>query len=136
MSGKKILVVDDDPSVRLLFRLIFESAGYEVTEAQHGVAALIRIKNAFPDLVVTDMMMPVMDGGQLITQLRNDPGTAGLRILAVTANPAARDAARGADAVLGKPFHNAALLATVSSLLAEQSVSAGHSAHGFGAGEK
>ncbi|HEX9099615.1 MAG TPA: response regulator [Candidatus Dormibacteraeota bacterium] len=59
--------------MRFLFRLIFESAGYEVTEAQHGVAALIRIKNALPDLVVTDMMMPVMDGGELITQSEKRP---------------------------------------------------------------
>lgn len=125
MSGKKILVVDDDPSVRFLLRLIFESAGYEVTEAQHGVAALIRIKNAFPDLVVTDMMMPVMGGGELIQQLRTNPVTAGLRIVAVTANPDAREAARGADAVLGKPFHPASLLATVSSVLAEQRLHAG-----------
>jgi CheY-like chemotaxis protein len=124
MSGKKILVVDDNPSVRFLLRLILESAGYEVTEAQHGVAALIRIKNALPHLVVTDMMMPVMGGGELITQLRSDPGAAGLRILAVTANPAATEVAGGADAVLGKPFRQSTLLATVSSLLAEQRLSA------------
>ncbi|GAC1507430.1 MAG: response regulator [Candidatus Dormibacteraceae bacterium] len=122
---KKILIVDDDPSLRFLLRLIFENAGYEVVEAQHGVAALIRIKDALPDLVVTDMMMPVMDGGELITHLRSDPRTAGLRILAVTSNPEAREAARGADVVMGKPFHQSSLLANVKSLLSEQTLSAG-----------
>jgi CheY-like chemotaxis protein len=122
---KKILVVDDDPSMRFLLRLIFESAGYEVSEAQHGVAALIRIKDALPDLVVTDIMMPVMDGGELIAHLRSDPRTAGLRILAVTANPDAKESARDADVVMGKPFHQSSLLANVDSLLSEQRLSAG-----------
>src|ERR1700682_3577367 len=101
---KTILVVDDDPIIRFLLRLIFESAGYAVIEAQHGLAALIRIKDVLPDLVVTDMMMPVMDGGELITHLRSDPRTAGLRILAVTGNPEARESAGAADVVMGKPF--------------------------------
>ncbi|MHB8587381.1 MAG: response regulator [Candidatus Dormibacteraceae bacterium] len=122
MSLQRILVVDDDPSIRFLLRLIFESSGYEVTEAQHGVAALIRIKDALPDLVVTDMMMPVMDGEELIQHLRSDPDTVGLPILAVTGNPATNQAARGADIVLGKPFHQSALLATVKTMLTERRV--------------
>src|ERR1700737_266233 len=120
MSVKRILVVDDDPSMRFLLRLIFEGAGHEVSEAQHGVAALIKLKDEIPDLVVTDMMMPVMDGGELITHLRSNPRTADLPILAVTANPDAREAAAEADYILGKPFHQAMLLATVDSILAEQ----------------
>ena len=118
MKGKRILVVDDDPSVRFLLRMIFESSGYEVTEAQNGVAALIWIMDATPDLVVTDMMMPVMDGGELIKHLKSDPRTARLPILALSGNPDAREAADEANAVMGKPFDRSALLAAVSSLLA------------------
>jgi CheY-like chemotaxis protein len=125
MRVKRILVVDDDPSMRFLLRLIFEGAGHEVSEAQHGVAALIKLKDEIPDLVVTDMMMPVMDGGELITHLRSNPRTADLPILAVTANPDAREAAAEADYVLGKPFHQAMLLATVNSILVEQNQIAG-----------
>jgi CheY-like chemotaxis protein len=77
VSVKRILVVDDDPSIRFLLRMIFESSGYEVSDAQHGVAALVRIMDALPDLVVTDMMMPVMDGRALIKNLRGNPRTAG-----------------------------------------------------------
>lgn len=117
MNGKTILVVDDDPNMRFLLRLIFESRGYEVIEAQHGVAALIRIKNALPDLVVTDIKMPVMDGGQLIKHLRSHPQTADLPIVAVTANGSAQAIAAEADVVLDKPFHHAALLSAVQSLL-------------------
>jgi CheY-like chemotaxis protein len=121
---KRILVVDDDPSIRFLLRLIFENAGYHVTEAQHGVAALIHIKDAVPDLVVTDMMMPVMDGGELIKHLRSEPLTSGLPILAVTANPAAKEAAGSADAVLRKPFERSELLARVGMLLALETAQA------------
>lgn len=113
--------MDDDPSIRFLLRLIFEGAGYRVTEAQNGIAALIRIKDEFPDLVVTDMMMPVMDGGQLIEHLRAEPATASVPILAVTANPRAKAAAAYADAVFAKPFDRAQLLAMVSKLLGEES---------------
>lgn len=118
MPQGRILVVDDDPSVRFLLRLILESAGYRVTEAQNGIAALIRIKEEVPDLVVTDMMMPMMDGGALIKHLRSEPSSDGLRILAVTANPRAREVAAGADAVLAKPFDRSELLAAVADLLA------------------
>ena len=125
MSAKRILVVDDDPSMRFLFRLIFENSGYEVSEAQHGVAALIRIKNAVPDLVVTDMVMPIMDGGALIKRLKSDPQTAEVPIVAVTGSPDAKARAVDADIVMSKPFHQSALLAIVNSLLGAQKVTYG-----------
>ena len=125
MHGKMILVVDDDPNMRFLLRLIFESRGYEVIEAQHGVAALIRIKSALPDLVVTDIKMPVMDGGALIKHLRSHPQTADLPIVAVTANGSAQAVAAEADVVLDKPFHHSALLSAVQSLLSEPKLSFG-----------
>ena len=98
--SKRILVVDDDPSTRFLLRLIFEGAGHDVSEAQHGVAALIRIKDALPDLVVTDMMMPVMDGEQLVRELRSNSRTACVPILVLSSKPNAREFAAKADAVL------------------------------------
>jgi CheY-like chemotaxis protein len=125
MSGKTILVVDDDPSMRFLLRLIFESCGYEVREAQHGIAALIRIKNALPDLVVTDIKMPVMDGGALIKRLRSNPQTADLPIVAVTASAEAKVVAADADVVLDKPFLQSTLLVTVKSLLSAPRLSFG-----------
>ena len=120
MHGKRILVVDDDPSMRFLFRLIFESSGYEVSEAQHGVAALLRIKGAMPDLVVTDIVMPIMDGGELIQHLKSDPQTAEVPIVAVTGSPDAEARAVKADVVMNKPFQQSALLAIVNSLLGAQ----------------
>jgi CheY-like chemotaxis protein len=117
MASKRILVVDDDPDVRLMFKLIFESAGYQVSEARNGVAALILIKDSLPDLVVTDMVMPEMDGPELIRRIRSDKRTATLPILAVTGYPGSREQASGADAVMEKPIDRSGLLATASALI-------------------
>ena len=106
MSVNRILVVDDDPSMRFLLRLIFENSGYDVNEAQNEVAALIKIKDVLPDLIVTDMMMPVMDGGALIGHLRSDPRTAGVRILTVTADPDSTKAAASATWFWPSPSFN------------------------------
>ena len=65
----KILVVEDDPSLRTMLRLIFEKAGYEVAEAAHGKAALELLDGPdLPDIVTTDLMMPVMGGNEFIRQ--------------------------------------------------------------------
>lgn len=118
MSVKRILVVDDDADTRFLLRLIFESDGYRVSDAKNGIAALIRIKESLPDLVITDMKMPVMNGAELIERIRSDPRTAHLLIMAVSGIAGAKETALRADAILGKPFDRTTLLAAVGSLLA------------------
>jgi CheY-like chemotaxis protein len=116
VPSRRVLVVDDDPDARLMFRLILESGGYMVDEAKDGVAAMILIRDLAPDLVVTDMVMPRMDGPELISRIRADEKIAGVSILAVTGHPEARERAAGADALLGKPFDRAQLLALVDRL--------------------
>ena len=103
--------------MRDLLRLILEGSGYEVIEAQHGWAAMAQMQAFLFDLVMTDMMMPDMDGEQLARRLRSNSRTACVPILVLSANPNAREIASKADAVLGKPFNRASLLATVSSLM-------------------
>ena len=80
-------MVDDEPDERFLLRRVFERAGHDVTDAADGSAALGIVRESPPDLVVTDMMMPVMDGVELIRRLRGDPATAGIPILASTGDP-------------------------------------------------
>ena len=109
-----ILVVDDESNMRFLLRLILERAGYEVAEAPHGAAALARAQQSRPDLVLTDLMMPVMTGRELIERLRADPETAGIPIVVVSANPNAP--VPEADARIGKPFDTDKLLETIHSL--------------------
>ena len=112
----RILIVDDEPDVRFMMRLIFESAGYQVTEARHGVAGLKSIKAKQPDLVTTDVMMPMMDGLEFIEHLRSDPDTAGIPILVVSGNS---DLAVAANTRLGKPFEARELLHAATLLIRE-----------------
>jgi CheY-like chemotaxis protein len=110
----RILVVDDEPTQRILLRRIFERSGHEVSEASDGAAALRAVREARPDLVVADMMMPVMDGAELIRQLRAEPVTADIPILAVSGDS---HLAFGADAIMPKPYSWQHLVEVADSLL-------------------
>ena len=107
-------MVDDEPDERFLLRRVFERAGHEVTDAADGAAALAIVRELLPDLVVTDMRMPVMDGAELIRRLRADPATAGIPILASTGDP---DLARGADLIRSKSSSLQQLAAAADVLL-------------------
>jgi CheY-like chemotaxis protein len=113
-SVSKILVVDDESNMRFLLRMVFEAEGFEVVEANHGAAALERVREAQPDLIVTDLMMPVMDGRDLIERLRADAETAGIPILVLSANRNLEVA--GADLAMSKPFDPDGLLDAARSL--------------------
>ena len=112
----RILVVDDEPDLRFLLRRIFERAGHEVTDAGDGAAALRAVRESAPDLVVTDMMMPVMDGPEFIRRLRSEPATAEIPILAVSGDS---HLAGAADAVIPKPYQWGHLLEVAGDLLKE-----------------
>jgi CheY-like chemotaxis protein len=111
------LVVDDEPDLRYILRRVLERAGQEVAECGNGATALQAAQRSPPDLVVTDMMMPVMDGAELIRRLRGDPVTAQIPILAVTGDA---HLANGADAVLAKPWTSQELLAAATALMAQK----------------
>jgi CheY-like chemotaxis protein len=110
------LVVDDEPDQRFLLRRIFERAGHEVTEAGDGAAALEAVHNAPPDLVVTDMAMPLMNGAEFIRRLRRDPVTAAIPVLAATGDA---HLAVGADVVVAKPYDWHDIAAVAGALLKE-----------------
>jgi CheY-like chemotaxis protein len=110
----RILVVDDEPAQRFALRRIFERAGHEVTDAGDGAAALRAVRESPPDLVVTDMMMPVMSGSELIKRLRCEPATAGIPILAASGDP---HLALSADAVISKPYRPERLIEVADGLL-------------------
>ena len=112
----RILVVDDEPDMRFLLRRMFERDGHEVLDASDGAAALAIVRESPPDLIVTDMMMPVMDGAELIRRLRSDPATAGIPIVASTGDP---DFAGSADVVISKSLPPQDLAAAVRICLKE-----------------
>ena len=113
----RILVVDDESSMRFLLRAIFEAAGHEVDEAANGAAAIELVEaGRIPDLVATDFMMPLMNGGELIARLRGNPATDGLPVILVSASLGAEED-NTADAFFRKPFDPIALAAEAASLL-------------------
>jgi CheY-like chemotaxis protein len=113
-----ILVVDDESAIREMLSEVLLEEGYRVVTAQDGLEAMERIEEEPPDLVVSDVMMPVLDGGQLagIIRARND-----VPVIGMTALSKLR---RGADAyfsaVLHKPFSLARLLQAIEELLAKK----------------
>jgi CheY-like chemotaxis protein len=110
---RKVLVVDDEPDMRLLLRMVFEKAGHEVVEAQNGRVALERLHESRPDVLITDRMMPVMTGQELIGRLHADPQDRDIPVVLVSANP---EGVEGADAVLAKPYRPNEVLETALTL--------------------
>lgn len=111
---RKILVVDDDPSVRQLVTDVLEIEGYQVEAVEDGAKALLAVAGDRPDCVVLDVMMPGLDGHAVLARLREDDGLPLLPVVMLTA--AADDAqawqawSGGVDYFLAKPFDASELL--------------------------
>ena len=115
-----VLVVDDVYEVRRAHTRFFHGSEMEVFSAENGAQALDAVRRVMPDVVVTDVDMPVMDGLDLCRQLRSDAATRAVVIVMVTGDAseqaqAAKDA--GCDAILPKPCSRTLLLATIRLLL-------------------
>lgn len=110
-----IFVVDDEPDTRELLKDLFEAAGYFVLDARDGVEALARMRGVVaPAVAVIDLMMPRMDGWELVRAVRADPHHAKFRIVVMTAQ--GREPVAGADRVLRKPCSPDLLLQAVDEL--------------------
>jgi CheY-like chemotaxis protein len=114
-----ILVVERNPVVQRLERYFLEQAGYTVEFAADGRSALDRARELRPRIVVTEIMVPVLDGLNLCRLLKSDPETAHARVL-IFSHLHAEDRARevGADAFLLKPLSEELLIETVERLIA------------------
>jgi len=113
----EILVIDDESSMRFLLRVTLELAGHHVEEAPNGQVAIERIEGGrIPDLVATDFMMPLLNGGELIDRLRRNPATKAIPIVLVSASPGS-ERRTTADAFFRKPFDPVALTQCVAELL-------------------
>lgn len=114
------MVVDDDAATRFVLRMILEKEGHRVLDAPHGEAALALIgPNALPDVVTTDLMMPILNGEELILRLRLQPSTASIPIVIVSGNSGAAQALHSSGLVEGvvhKPFEPTELVECVRAL--------------------
>jgi DNA-binding response OmpR family regulator len=116
-----ILVVDDDPVIQRLLSVNFEMDGYRVVTAGDGVEGLSRIAGDPPDLVLLDVMMPGMDGIEVVRRLKSDVATAAIPVILLSAKAQATDISggleAGADDYITKPFDPLELLDKVAALI-------------------
>jgi len=122
MNEKTILVIDDDLGFRLMLQKLLESAGYQVTTGEEGQSGLEAAWDHKPDLIISDMDMPINNGYKTIEMFRDDPDVKA-PIIIVSGVVDLRDEKlvldAGASGFFRKPVDQAALLAKVSQLLAE-----------------
>ena len=120
VSLKYILVVDDNPSSRELVKFTLEP-GYEVAEATDGRDAIDQIRQRLPDLILLDVQMPEMDGYETLHEIRANPESALVPVVAVTAFAMLEDRQKafeaGFDGYTAKPINIAALRTQIDSLL-------------------
>ena len=119
--SKRLLVVDDEPNLLRAVAACLKAENYEVSTARSGHEALLQLAESVPDLVISDIRMPGMDGYKLARQLRGSPRTALVPIVFLTAKDEKADRIEGfragIDAYLTKPFEPGELIAVVSAIL-------------------
>jgi two-component system, cell cycle response regulator DivK len=118
MSGKKILLVEDNPVNRRLAGFLLRSQGYDVVEATNAVEAFAMLAKDRPDLIVMDIQLPEMDGLEATTKLKAEPATAKIPVIAVTSYAMAGDRekalAAGCSGYVTKPIDKTIFLAEIS----------------------
>jgi len=122
----RVLLVEDDLDGRRLYAQWLTAAGFHVQEAHNGLQALERAFDSRPDVVVTDLHIPGIDGFELARRLKQDPRTLDVPVLAVTgyvafASDPGRALRAGCDAVLPKPYSPEDLEAAIRNLIEERS---------------
>jgi DNA-binding NarL/FixJ family response regulator len=119
--SKRLLVVDDEPNLLRAVAACLRGEGFEVVTARNGAEALVRVAETVPDLIVSDIRMPGMDGYHLARQLRASARTALTPVVFLTAKDETADRIEGfrtgVDAYLTKPFEPDELVAVIHSIL-------------------
>lgn len=117
----KVLIADDEPNIVISLEFLMKREGHQVLVARDGAQALQTIRRERPDLVLLDVMMPLMSGFEVCQQVRADESLASTKILMLTAKGRDTDLAQGlglgADGYMTKPFSTKELAARVRLLL-------------------
>ncbi|MGB5617886.1 MAG: response regulator [Desulfobacterales bacterium] len=118
---KKVLIVDDEPSIIVPLQFLMEQNGYETGVAFSGEEAMETISVSHPDLILLDIMLPIIDGFEVCQRVRENPEWNDIRIILLTAMGSeaniAKGLALGADAYITKPFSNSEVIAKVKELI-------------------
>jgi CheY-like chemotaxis protein len=117
LSDKKVLVVDDEVAIARLVALIITELGVKADTATNGAEALQKITKDKPDMVIVDLIMPVMTGEELIQEIQANPETQDIRIVLLTTRQGAAGYRRDAFPLISKPFEPSQVKALVEKLL-------------------
>jgi CheY-like chemotaxis protein len=114
-----VLLVDDLAGTRAVYRKHLRSSGFDVVEASNGVEALLRVREALPDIILMDLSLPLMDGWEATRRLKADPRTADIPVVALTGLTLAGIASKqaGCEAFLTKPCERSALVQAIRTVL-------------------
>lgn len=119
----KLLIAEDENDIRNLVKFAFERNGFEVIEARDGKEALSLCLEQLPDIILLDVMMPVMDGYQVCQSLKSNPATSRIPVVFLSARgrnlEIAQGFQRGAAAYIVKPFDPKALVAQIKKVMQE-----------------
>ncbi|MBJ6727726.1 response regulator transcription factor [Geomesophilobacter sediminis] len=125
MKKNRILLVEDEESLLKLETILFTTRGYRVTGVSDGASALDLIRKSPPDLVILDVMLPGMDGFDICRAIKDDPASAGIPVVILSAKKSGPDLERGrtagADAYLTKPFKAVKVLQVIEGLIGGES---------------
>jgi CheY-like chemotaxis protein len=119
--SRTVLVVEDDEDVRETIRDVIGDEGYETIGAANGQEALALLSDGAPHLIVLDLMMPVMDGWQLLAKLRANPRYASLPVLVMSASHDAQASLPQAQPFMRKPLSLGGLIGRIHELCARAS---------------
>jgi len=112
---RSALVVDDDPSIQILLSKLLERLGFSAQAASDGVEALAKIETSAFDIVLLDLMMPILDGFSVIERLRNDRPEILRHVILITAYPNHANEVRNVVCnVIAKPFYPETVIEAVS----------------------
>ncbi|MDC0712452.1 response regulator [Stigmatella sp. ncwal1] len=114
---KRLLIVDDEAAIIEALQELLTDEGYSVATAFNGAEGLKRLKESRPDLLLLDLMMPVMDGRELLRRVREDPALQDLPVVVMSAGRISEEERRAASATLAKPFELDLLLSTLDAQL-------------------
>jgi twitching motility two-component system response regulator PilH len=123
--AKKILIIDDEPDMRIYLETLFRTAGYETLDAANGIEGVELASTANPDLITLDIMMPKRSGVKAYSELRTGPQTRGIPVIVLTGLSRQDDFfgddlgdLKRPEAIVEKPIDREAFLAKVEEILA------------------
>jgi len=121
LQAKKLLLIDDEPAIQILVRLVMEGDGWQVLVAGEGVPGLALAKEQHPDVILLDVALPDISGLEVCRQLKSDPCTSSIPVAMLTAMAQETDRRAamtlGADDYVTKPWRPAALIARITGLM-------------------